>query len=455
MFVEGKGYSIRHLMFIVISVVLFLSLARLAQAQGSPAADTIPPGTKITSTNWQQYKQFMPVGMQALLSGSYFWHLPKDFVIEVGPTRPFPLPKLYMEATEKYGSQVTLERLPTGGYAPKGYIAGLPFADPLKGDPALIGQRVFWNAFYHYQPRVQAGENQFSYIMDKYGNMTQTGFEIGVFSQLAHVTDPGYPLTVPAAGPYYLAKLLSQLEPEQGKYFTILDLIPTDPTKFDEFYEYVPSLRRSLRVSEAARCGPLFGTDDDIDDDNEGPPGLPQLYNIAYEGQHKFLNLIHANDDAFRLSTFLPASLSPQYYSAKGDGITPFALPSMGQWELRDSYVVSLTRLPQFARGYCYGKRVLYIDKENYFTNNFEVYDNSGKLYKWITEWYAPVAIPGTNDITVGEITNMNTYTVNFQDEHLSFFAGAHGCVNSDCESKGWLDVGRWADPAGLAKIAQ
>src|SRR5271155_3217620 len=34
-----------------------------------PSPDTIPIGTKITLQNWQQYKKFMPVWLQALYSG--------------------------------------------------------------------------------------------------------------------------------------------------------------------------------------------------------------------------------------------------------------------------------------------------------------------------------------------------------------------------------------------------
>jgi hypothetical protein len=90
--------------------------------------------------------------------------------------------------------------------------------------------------------------------------MTQTS-EVRVRtvnSRLAYLSDPGCPQTVADAAPYYFAKFEEQLAPEQGKYSTILDLIPADPTQLDELYEYVPTLRRSLRLSQAARCGPGF-----------------------------------------------------------------------------------------------------------------------------------------------------------------------------------------------------
>jgi hypothetical protein len=45
----------------------------------------IPIGTKITTQNWQQYKAFLPLGMQKLFAGVYYWKIPPEAVLEVGP----------------------------------------------------------------------------------------------------------------------------------------------------------------------------------------------------------------------------------------------------------------------------------------------------------------------------------------------------------------------------------
>src|SRR6516165_2098834 len=44
----------------------------------------IPVGTKITLSNWQQYKAFMPDGMIQLFQGSNFWKMPPDVEMNVG-----------------------------------------------------------------------------------------------------------------------------------------------------------------------------------------------------------------------------------------------------------------------------------------------------------------------------------------------------------------------------------
>src|ERR1700730_8926992 len=75
----------------------------------------IPVGTVITMQNWQQYRQFMSDGLVDLFSGKYYWKMPADVSMPVGPTIVNPLPKNYLAATEKYSGQVKVLELPDGG----------------------------------------------------------------------------------------------------------------------------------------------------------------------------------------------------------------------------------------------------------------------------------------------------------------------------------------------------
>src|SRR5262245_20173819 len=83
-------------------------------------ADTIPVGTKITPQNWQQYKDFMPQGLQIILSGTSVWKVPADAVMEVGPLVDYRLPESWYDATEKYKNQARLRKLDNGGYTLEG-----------------------------------------------------------------------------------------------------------------------------------------------------------------------------------------------------------------------------------------------------------------------------------------------------------------------------------------------
>jgi hypothetical protein len=426
--------------------------AQAAQSAAGPVR--IAPGSVITAQNWQSYRGFMSDGLAALFAGSRFWHIPADVRIEVGSTRSIPLPRKYLEDTARYSSQVRLVRTPGGGYVPTGYVAGLPFPRPLDGDPALRGQRIFWDSYYRYQPRVQWAPN-FTYTLDQYGNMTRTAEVKTVLSQLAFLSDVDFPRTVPDGDGYYFVKYAEQIAPEQGKYSTILDLIPTDPTKLDELYEYVPTLRRSLRLSQAARCAPVFGADYLIDDESDGPPGLPQLFQIDYLGEKTILALEHANPASFD-SSGGAIQLDNDYYYPSSIGFAPFPKPTMGKWELRDTYVISLERLPAFAKGYCYSRRVMYVDKENYFgAGELDLYSPSGDLFKTQLVFLYPVSIPGTRDVAE-LLSGPNTgFLINFTNKHVTVSPGLKPCVNSDCANDGYLDVHRYASPEALMKIVR
>jgi hypothetical protein len=104
---------------------------------GADSNATIAPGTRITAQNWQNYRKFMPLGMQLLLEGKAMVKVPNDFEIVIGPTESYPLPKKYREDTEKYSRQVQLVQLPAGGYTLKGYLPGCLFPIPAALLPEL------------------------------------------------------------------------------------------------------------------------------------------------------------------------------------------------------------------------------------------------------------------------------------------------------------------------------
>ena len=121
-----RSYAVAIAGIIVVMLLALRSELNSAEASHSNAGAP-PPGTKITYANWEQYKEFMPPAMQALFAGEYFWKMPADVQMEVGPTLPIPLPPAYLADTEKNAGQVTLQKLPGAGYIPAGYTTGLPF----------------------------------------------------------------------------------------------------------------------------------------------------------------------------------------------------------------------------------------------------------------------------------------------------------------------------------------
>src|SRR5665213_659751 len=122
-----------------------------------------PAGAKITMANWAQYKQFMPLGMQKLFEGEYYWKMPADVEMNVGPAvyNTF-LPKTWVEATEKYGPQTGVDILPNGHYVLKNYHGGTPFPNPAEPNK---GWKVLANVFWAFVPSVYVNSpNNFVFV---------------------------------------------------------------------------------------------------------------------------------------------------------------------------------------------------------------------------------------------------------------------------------------------------
>jgi hypothetical protein len=253
--------------------------ARYKAEVEASSSTTIPPGTQITTANWKQYQNFLPVGIQALYSGQYGFKVGDgpDFAMTVGSTIPISLPKEVLINAEKYGHQSKLTKLPSGGYGVEGYVAGIPFPNP--SEPEL-GTKIMFNLWYDFWPFLVSYHSHF-FIEDRYGNTTPEE-SIATTWQLMHLSDPAYPINLPYAGGFYHSTRDVLLLPEQSKYTTALDMQRDDPSAVQETYVFLPSLRRPLRLSSAARCSPILGTDWAQDDNAGGIAFQVGLFNARF-----------------------------------------------------------------------------------------------------------------------------------------------------------------------------
>jgi hypothetical protein len=408
----------------------------LAEATSSA---TIPPGTKITAGNWQQYKQFIPVSLQWLYSGKYPWKVPvgDDFSIVIGPTISIPVTHQFAIDTEKYSNQVSLDPMPNGGFDIKGYVAGLPFPHPTGPN---VGIEILYNFYFHYQPHVLKNYYR-SLTIDRYQNESATEV-VEVFNRLMHTSDVNTPIDNPLAGGYFQAGIDEVTVPEQSKYTSALTLFPDDVKRLEEFYVFLPSLRRSLRLSSAARCSPILGSDYLNDDNRDGFNGIPTQFKVVLLGEKKIISLVHED-----LVT------RQQRNSFTTNGLPGWSKPVTGKWELRDAYLLDIRALGSAAATYCYGSRVLYVDKESSTPLFVDLYDNSLKPWKVTVNRYGPIPIndglggiaisPGDSNPTIYDIQNVHAGLV-FQKQ----VADANSAVPVQ-----FRDVQRYATPGGLAEV--
>jgi len=421
----------------LVTVSCWLCLA----APCGAAEDSIPPGTTITMQNWQHYKQFMPDGMQVLFSGAAFWKMPADFRMEVGPTSHYTLPQTYLQNTEKYSHLVTIKELPNGGHTVEGYVAGTPFPNPAE---PLKGYKILVNFWYRYIPYLYCSRADHEYLVNSASEVSTIRY-VDVYRRLSHISDVGQPINDPRLHGIDHTHFLMTLEPEQERYTSVLIVYYADPTKPEGEFIFVPKLRRVLRGSSSSRCAPVSGTDFAPDDFSAFSGGIARFQSHFIRDQ-RILAL---------------GTSEPSLYGKPSNYYFPvfFPKPVIGKWEVRDTDVIDVRRIPSERSGYCYGKQVLYVDKQAYVAWWKDAYDTDLKLYKVeMTERLArPVPKEGF------QYNNGNAMEVmwDLNKHHLTAFVtatpqGKSALSNEACrnvDGVNYDDVERFSTPGGLSQV--
>ncbi|MGH7837327.1 MAG: DUF1329 domain-containing protein, partial [Candidatus Binataceae bacterium] len=327
-------------------------------------ASAIAPGTVINSSNWSKYQQYMTDGEIGLWQGKWFWKMPADAQINVGATTVYPLPAPFVEASEKYGDQTRLEKQADGRWVLKNYAAGVPF--PIPDDPNK-GQKILTNLNYRIQPHLIAGFGDSGTPltvcnMDKLADTFCWKLDYDI-RQLAYNWEPGVPRTEADAGGAWLGEWIDVDQPEQYRYATDLVLLYQDNLQIEDNFLFVPALRRSLRLSDAAHCAKIFTFADYTHDDIRGGwNGGIADFDSKFLKRMQLLALVQMNTDdgAF-----------PENY----DMPLGWAKPSWGNWELRDTWVIDVRPRAAIGNRYCYGKRIVYIDTNTYAPLAQDLYD--------------------------------------------------------------------------------
>ena len=358
----------------------------------------------------------------------------------MGPTQHYPLYRKFVEDTEKYGGQAQLVPLADGGFSWKGYVAGVPFPNPSEPNKAV---KLAYNTWANFRPKIM-DFIAFNWLVDQYGNVSNLESDDSFF-RLMHLSDPpGGPINLPSAAGTYYASRFTEVLPEQSKYTTELTLRPDDPTRIEEIYVFLPSLRRSLRLSSAARCAPILGTDF-VEDDNAW---MPTNFKITLLGKKKLLTPVMDYNKAFKQDSYMqPPATFPGWPKAGN-----------GHWELRDFNLINLEWLS--ARGaYCYSQRVFYEDAEWQASEPLESYDRSGRFWKVLWEALAPVNFRGQR--TMIEIASIGTVSaVDFQNSHITATVESPTTIDEDGAGTAagpvppqFRDVSEITTPGSLSRI--
>jgi hypothetical protein len=399
--------------------------------------DTIAVGTKITAQNWRQYKKFIPVGLQATFGGQYQIHVGStlEYIVEVGATRDFPLPGDMAKNTEKYGGEANLEQLPNGGWLMTGYVAGVPFPNPPEPNRAV---KLLYNAWVPFRPHILHNLNV-GFLVDRFGNKTTNNVDAAFFG-LSHLSEPGLPLNMPYANDVLYATRFLVSAPEQSKYTTQISQIFNDPRRVPENYVFLPSLRRSLRLSSAARCSPILGTDYIQDDNSWQPPN----YDVKYIGFKKVLMWIGDPVKGFQQSSYVGVRANEPAGVFAG-----WPKHGAGLWELRKMHILDLTWNKSLG-SFCYGHNIFYVDDNTYIKMMADSYDNTDKFYKLFWVKWAPVNFKGQS--TLIGYAYCSPHMIDMQNSHSSISGVSNMKFDDDVPGE-LKDVAAMSNPGSLSHI--
>lgn len=429
----------RGLAILVGLLISMLSGVGMSYAQAGGAQEP-PPGTVITTQDWQNYKQFMTIPTQKIFEGTDAVKLPADATIVVGPYVSIPPPRKYQQDTEHYAGTVTLKELPTGGFVPQNYVVGNPFPNPTEPNK---GVKILYDMYYNYKPWLMYRKQVHVMTMDKYGHLSESdAFQVIV--RMAHISDVGMPTTLPNGLPgIFLSQYLEAVSPEESKYAANLTLFPDDPSKDEEVFLYIPTLRRSLRSSSASRCAPLLGSDSFNDDLNGGFNGIPSEFHIE------------SIEEGKKILWIMPMAMPNPPYASYFQTNFWFPKPIVGTWALRPVHVLQVTPIDSVLPGYCYPKKIIYLDKQTFQIAGTAVYDKSGQLWKGTILNYYPLPIPDSpGDQTYNSFLIAAGTTVDFQNSHWSPSALFDATMLGDVPTR-YRNLECYATPGGLDQIMQ
>jgi hypothetical protein len=322
----------------------------------------------------------------------------------------------------------------------KDYVAGVPFPVPAEPNRAV---KILYNTWTAFRPFVLHFYSV-TWLVDRFENVSPEQTD-DTFYQLSHLSEPDMPVNLPyAKGAFYVSRFMVT-EPEQSKYTTELTIQPEDASKPLEIYVFLPSLRRSLRLSSAARCAPTLGTDF-IQDDNSW---LPVNFKVNLLGEKKLLIPVAVADPKVAGD---PASYAGGRHGQPQGTFPGWARPDVVKWQLRDLYVLNLQWLPALGP-YCEPQRIFYVDKENWIAPYTEAYDNNNKFWKLLGLTRLPLNYRGER--TILDDGDVSSVGFDFQNGHATI--GIDGTLDGiridDQVAAQYRDAEVLATPGGLSRI--
>jgi uncharacterized protein YxjI len=350
---------------------------------GSPsvvaAAETdLKVGETIGPQNWQK--------IQGMVGENLLNRVKAGYTMQIKTPKVYRPLKEYVEATEKYSGKVSLGA--NGELL--NYVAGQPFPKFDPNDPQ-IGQKLAWNFFYRW-----LGDDYKTGGGVKGGKILRAAIEKDGSERRADLISyflfpsTRYTLNPKPAIPGYehidYIQLRVDSYPRDASGTTTLEIRYKDPSRADDLYIYLPSIRRIRRATTTQRCQTLAPSEFNLDDINSFNGKITD-FNYKYLGDKKILANISQEH--------LPFARKPGDY-----------LPLDEKWEVVDTYVLEITPKDP---SYCYPRKLLHLNKATFDTHWTLMWDQKGEYWKEQFGFFTPVKLADGREVwSVGDVVIVN-----------------------------------------------
>jgi len=223
------------------------------------------------------------------------------------------------------------------------------------------------------------------------------------------------------------------------RYTTSLLISYADQSRPDDLYVFLPALRRYQPISSSGRCAANSGMDFTDEDFHSGFDSNLTELQADYVTRKKMLAFVDADppDKPFPEGFYLPLA---------------WPMPFWAKWQVRDVDILSVKKIPSKAEGYCYGKRILYVDAHFFGPLWQEIYDSKLNLWKFYEVAPQKVEVPGIGPQNVAGGDMEEIWDV--QNNHATWAAEAAKTLaaNENAPNE-YHDLERFTTPAGLNLI--
>ncbi|MDY6861774.1 MAG: DUF1329 domain-containing protein [Thermodesulfobacteriota bacterium] len=344
----------------VFSILLFYNITM--------AGDAIKAGDIIGPHNWEKARGYVPEDILKEIKEGYSFKVTSEPMVAGSPG--------HMKASRESRTKLT----PDGGL--EGYEGGIPFY-PFNPKDKDAGIKAGWNIYRKYygddliygrlpnaefitkeatDPDILNYPTGRRYCIDKYGHERISDIVVWEM-QVAHSRvdsklEPSLEKKLDDVNSYSSAMVTS---PRDLAGTMTLSTRYWDPKKEDDFFIYIPSLRRVRRLPTTQRCATQTPADYTMDD-RRGFSGKVPYFDWKITGEGKCL--------VGRASCVPTLHRNGKFLNVQKE------------WSLNDVYLLEHKPKDFYAKGYLVPKRVYWVDKNSFGLVYWSMYDKKGELWK-------------------------------------------------------------------------